>query len=78
MATPHVCGLVAALMTKDGKYSKKIKDDKSLRKLLNKNFVRDIGVKGADKETGLGFLTFLDESEDDWFLGSDLNPKLAP
>jgi hypothetical protein len=33
--------------------------------------VRDIGVKGPDNETGLGFLTYLDESESEWFLGSN-------
>ena len=29
MATPHVCGLVTALLTKDGPYSDLIKDDGS-------------------------------------------------
>jgi hypothetical protein len=71
MATPHVCGLVAALMTKGGKYSDIIKDDASLRELLNEKYVRDIGAKGPDNETGLGFLTYLDESESEWFLGSN-------
>jgi len=68
MATPHVCGLVAALMTKGGKYSDVIKDDASLREVLNEDFVRDIGAKGPDNETGLGFLTYLDESESGWFV----------
>ena len=68
MATPHVCGLVAALMTKGGKYSDVIKDDASLREVLNEEFVKDIGAKGPDNETGLGFLTYLDESESGWFV----------
>jgi hypothetical protein len=67
MATPHVCGLVAALMTMGGKYSDIIKDDASLREVLNEKYVRDIGVTGPDNETGLGFLTYLDETESDWF-----------
>jgi subtilisin family serine protease len=65
MATPHVCGLVAALMTKGGKYSDVIKDDASLREVLNEEYVRDIGVKGPDNETGLGFLSYLDEKQHD-------------
>lgn len=77
MAAPHVCGLVAALMTKGGKYSDVITHDASLREVLNEKYLRDIGVKGPDNETGLGFLTFLDETEDDWFLGSD-KAALAP
>ena len=44
MAAPHVCGLVAALMTKCGKYSDIIKDDASLREVLNENYVREISV----------------------------------
>mmetsp|Transcript_5799 Transcript_5799/g.10462 ORF Transcript_5799/g.10462 Transcript_5799/m.10462 type:complete len:377 (+) Transcript_5799:73-1203(+) len=71
MATPHVCGLVAALMTKGGKYSDVINDDASLREVLNEKYVRDIGAKGPDNESGLGFLTFLDESESEFFLGSE-------
>ena len=63
MACPHVCGLVAALMTKGGDCSDSIKDDKSLRTLLNDKFVMDIGVKGPDNATGLGFLTYLNKKE---------------
>jgi hypothetical protein len=51
MATPHVCGLVAALMTKGGKYSDIIKDDASLREVLNEKYVRDIGVTGPDNDS---------------------------
>ena len=63
MACPHVCGLVTALMTANGPYSDIIKDDKSLRTLLNDKFVMDIGVKGPDNATGLGFLTYLNKKE---------------
>ena len=42
MATPHVCGFVTALMTEKGPYSDIIKDDMSLRTLLNDKFVMDI------------------------------------
>lgn len=63
MASPHVCGLIAALMTKDATYSEIIKDDSSLRKLLNENFCIDIGTKGRDNATGVGFLTYLTKEE---------------
>jgi hypothetical protein len=63
MATPHVCGLVTALLTKGGPYSDLVEDDASLRKLLNEKFVVDIGVTGPDNATGLGFLTYLNEEE---------------
>jgi len=63
MASPHVCGLIAALMTKDATYSEIIKDDSSLRKVLNENFCIDIGTKGRDNATGVGFLTYLTKEE---------------
>lgn len=63
MASPHVCGFVTALMTEKGPYSDIIKDDKSLRTLLNDKFCMDIGVKGPDNATGLGFLTYLNKKE---------------
>ena len=67
MACPHVCGLVAALLTKkdDGSvsYSDLIKNDASLRRVLKKRCLIDIGAKGADNETGLGFLTYLTKQE---------------
>lgn len=67
MACPHVCGLITALMTKkDGggvSYRRDICDDSSLRQLLNKKFLIDIGVEGFDNSTGLGFLTYLSKSE---------------
>jgi len=64
MAYPHVCGLIAALLDKKDGYDKYLlKDDKTLRKLLKKKFLIDIGVTGPDNETGLGFLTFLTKAE---------------
>ena len=65
MATPHVCGFVTALMTKDGNYCDIITNDESLRTLLDENFVRDIGEKGRNNSTGRGFLTYLNETEYD-------------
>lgn len=63
MASPHVCGFITALMTKNAAYSEIIKDDSSLRKLLNEKFCIDIGAKGQDNATGLGFLTYLTKEE---------------
>ena len=68
MASPHVCGFVTALMTEGGAYSDRITDDESLRKLIDDEFTMDIGIKGPDNATGLGFLTYLtkDEYDDLW------------
>jgi len=63
MASPHVCGLIAALMTKGGAYEDIVKDDASCRALLNENFAIDIGSEGDDNATGLGFLSFLTKDE---------------
>ena len=62
MATPHVCGFVTALLTEDGPYRKKVKNDKSLREVL-KEFTIDVGVTGPDNATGLGFLSYLTNDE---------------
>ena len=37
----------------------------SMRALLNEKYAVDIGVKGADNATGLGFLTYLSKAEFD-------------
>lgn len=63
MASPHVCGLIAALMTKGGAYEDIIKDDSSCRALLNANFALDIGIEGDDNATGLGYLSYLTKNE---------------
>jgi len=54
MATPHVTGLIACLLSNGKKYS-----DKQLRKLLKEQYTVDIGPKGYDKQTGEGFVTYV-------------------
>lgn len=44
---------------------KPTKDDAYIRKLLNKKYLIDIGLKGSDNSTGLGFLTYLNKDEFD-------------
>lgn len=63
MATPHVCGLIAALMTNGG-YANNMQ---SLKKDLANKYAIDIGAKGKDNSTGSGFATFLTKSEFDNF-----------
>lgn len=60
MACPHVCGLIAALLDED-----KGNNNTSFRCTGTrlKKMAIDIGVKGPDNETGLGFLTFLTKKE---------------
>lgn len=62
MACPHVCGLLTALLDKE---SDPVKGDAAMRALLNEKYSVDIGVKGADNATGLGFLTYLSKAEFD-------------
>ena len=51
-------------MTEGGAYDDiMIKDDASLRHLLNDKVVVDIGSDGTDNATRLGFLTYLSEEE---------------
>jgi subtilisin family serine protease len=60
MAAPHVTGLIAALLTnKEKKYT-----HKSLRKLLSMKYAIDIGTKGTDTSTGVGFLTYLSSRDE--------------
>ncbi|KAL7527565.1 hypothetical protein ACHAXR_002013 [Thalassiosira sp. AJA248-18] len=59
MAAPHVTGLIAALMT-NGSYKN---NGKKLRKDLASKYAIDIGAKGKDNSTGVGFLTFLSKTE---------------
>ena len=56
MATPHVAGLIACLLS--GSPDRKLTDSK-LRKLLREKYLVDIGTKGYDKQTGEGFVTYL-------------------
>lgn len=65
MACPHVCGLIAALLT-GGRWDKKEdRKDDVLRRHLEKKRCIDIDVKGPDNATGVGFLTYLDKDEFD-------------
>lgn len=54
MATPHVTGLIACLLSNSKTYS-----DAELRKILKEKYLVDIGSKGYDKQTGEGFVTYL-------------------
>lgn len=56
MATPHVTGLIACLLSNSKKYS-----DVELRKILKEKYLVDIGSKGYDKQTGEGFVTYLSD-----------------
>lgn len=56
MATPHVTGLIACLLSNNQKYS-----DSQLRKLLKEKYVVDIGPRGYDKQTGEGFVTYVQD-----------------
>jgi subtilisin len=58
MACPHVCGLVAALLSNGAS----VGGDAEMRNILQK-FVIDIGVPGPDNATGLGFLSNLTKEE---------------
>ncbi|CAB9530509.1 Subtilisin-like protease 1 (Fragment) [Seminavis robusta] len=61
MASPHVAGLVACLMT-NGKTN-----SNNIRETLNDISI-DIGTEGMDNETGVGFATYLDEGAFDELL----------
>ena len=62
MACPHVCGLIAAILSNGRIVNKGAATDRIVREALNDAYVVDIGVEGRDNATGLGFLTALDES----------------
>lgn len=62
MACPHVCGLIAAILSNGRIVNKGKQTDKILRDALNSTYVVDIDQKGRDNNTGLGFLTALDET----------------
>jgi len=64
MACPHVCGFLACILQKHGVDT----SDKELRKILNENYAIDIGLEGTDNATGIGFLSYLDESAFDAIL----------
>ena len=68
MASPHVAGFVACLMTNDRIKNDGGKTDAVLRKILDESHAIDIAAEGIDTATGVGFLTYLDESAFDKLL----------
>jgi len=68
MACPHVCGLLSALLDKESDNAP-AQGDAAMRELINEKYLIDIGVKGPDNATGLGFLTYLTKDEFDGILG---------
>ena len=66
MAAPHVDGLIAALLQDMLKSSGSRKStDETMRSVLKNSRVIDIGVKGMDTATGVGFLTYLNTKDFD-------------
>lgn len=59
MAAPHVTGVIAALMTNGGYKN----GGNKLKKDLVSKYAIDIGAKGKDNSTGVGFVTFLSKTE---------------
>ncbi len=59
------CGLFSLLGSPEtsSAFYPGITDDLSCRKVLNAEFAIDIGVKGPDNSTGLGFLSYLSKDE---------------
>lgn len=66
MACPHICGLIAALMSgpNASEFPRGEGRDAKIRELL-KQYTMDIGLPGFDNSTGLGFVTFLSRPEFD-------------
>lgn len=70
MASPHVAGLITALLSGDNDFGGKKTVRRNLLKLLNEKYLVDIDQPGRDNESGLGFLTYLDKDEfNDMFKG---------
>jgi major intracellular serine protease len=74
MASPHVAGLIAALLSSS---NCKNLSDEELRKLIFEKHLVDIGAKGFDKKSGDGFVTYLPGSGDNDDLSKllDLNEE---
>lgn len=62
MASPHVAGLVACLMTNERIKSSGGNAVATIRKILSESHAIDIAAEGIDKATGVGFVTYLDET----------------
>jgi len=67
VACPHISGLIAALLTKHKGISQE-----ELRLLLDTHIIYVGRDEGKDLETGVKFLTFLDEEEYDLFWKKEL------
>lgn len=79
MASPHVAGLIACLMTK-GRLKPVPKSEKKaapFRQVLTK-YAMDIAKVGPDTETGVGFVTYLNKEEFDALVPQLMAPKLVP
>lgn len=64
MASPHVAGLIACLMTNG-----RITGGRSaLKKILDECHAIDIATEGVDNESGVGFLSYLTEDAFDKLL----------
>jgi len=72
MAAPHIAGVIAALMTNGGYKN----SGNKLKKDLASKYAIDIGAKGKDNSTGVGFVTFLSETEFDDLMKNN-NPGAA-
>jgi len=59
MAAPHVAGLIAALLSEGSVRP----NEKELRRMLTEKYAIDVGVKGPDHSTGVGFLTYISKDE---------------
>lgn len=64
MACPHISGLIAALMTKGGKYENTILHKEIALEFLKDNCAIHVAnIGGQVNATGYGFLTYLTEEE---------------
>eukprot|EP00546_Thalassionema_frauenfeldii_P019357 CAMPEP_0178905584 /NCGR_PEP_ID=MMETSP0786-20121207/6358_1 /TAXON_ID=186022 /ORGANISM="Thalassionema frauenfeldii, Strain CCMP 1798" /LENGTH=356 /DNA_ID=CAMNT_0020577211 /DNA_START=193 /DNA_END=1260 /DNA_ORIENTATION=- len=79
MACPHICGLIAALMSgpNASKFRRKEGRDAKVRELL-KQYTLDIACEGFDNATGLGFVTFLSRSEFNNMFGNKRSSRTSP
>jgi subtilisin family serine protease len=79
MASPHVAGFIACLMTNGRIKNDWVKTDCTVRKIVNDSYVIDIATAGIDTATGVGFVTYLGESAFDALLPRTKNAaQLSP
>ena len=71
MASPHVCGFIAAILSGPDFKGKPV-SDAQLRRILSRKYAIDIGVEGRDNSTGVGLVTKLSKPElDEIWKGSE-------